>query len=69
MLSVALHLEIATPRCVADDFAGEIVALNLDTGFYFSLRGLAAAVWRDLAAHNSVGEIVSDIGARSRPRG
>ena len=44
------YLTIATPSCVADDFVGEIVALNLDTGFYFSLRGLAGAVWRDLAS-------------------
>jgi hypothetical protein len=36
--------------CVADDFGGEVVVLNLVSGVYFSLRDLAAAVWRDLAA-------------------
>jgi hypothetical protein len=43
-------LELAKPDCVADDFGGEVVVLNIATGVYFSLRDLAAAVWRDLAA-------------------
>lgn len=43
-------LAVATPACVADDFGGEIVVLNLDSGLYFSLRGLAAALWRDLVS-------------------
>jgi hypothetical protein len=52
------RLRVATPNCVADDFGGEIVALNLDTGFYFSLRDLAGGIWRDLSAGHSVGSIV-----------
>jgi hypothetical protein len=43
-------LEISTPDCVANDFDGEIVALNLSSGVYWSLRDLAAALWRDLAS-------------------
>jgi hypothetical protein len=43
-------LELSKPDCVADDFGGEVVVLNLVSGVYFSLRDLAAAVWRDLAA-------------------
>jgi hypothetical protein len=42
--------ELATPSCVADDFSGEIVAINFNDGLYFSLRGLAYAVWQDLLA-------------------
>ena len=42
--------ELAAPGCVADDFGGEIVAINLNDGLYFSLRGLAHAVWQDLLA-------------------
>ena len=37
-------LEVAKPDCVADDFGGEVVVLNLVSGVYFSLRHLAAAV-------------------------
>jgi hypothetical protein len=55
-------LEVAKPDCVADDLDGEIVVLNLVSGVYFSLRDLAAAVWRDLAAGHSVGSLISGIG-------
>lgn len=55
------RLEIAAPGCVADDFNGEIVALNLDSGYYFSFGKLAAAVWRDLAAGHSVDAIVDNL--------
>jgi hypothetical protein len=61
----AIHLrvlEVAKPDCVADDLDGEIVVLNLVSGVYFSLRNLAAAVWRDLAAGHSVGSLISGIG-------
>jgi hypothetical protein len=47
-------LEIAAPNCVAQDFEGEIIALNLAKGTYYSLRGLAAVLWRDLAAGHPV---------------
>src|SRR4029078_1568632 len=55
-------LEVASPDCVADDFDGEVVVLNVVSGVYFSLRDLAAAVWRDLAAGHSVGSLISGIG-------
>lgn len=41
-------LELALPHCSADDFDGEIVAINLDTGIYYSVKGAAALVWNDL---------------------
>lgn len=47
-------LEIAAPACAAQDFDGEIVALNMSNGIYCSFRDLAAALWRDLAAGHSV---------------
>jgi hypothetical protein len=47
-------LEIAAPQCAAQDFEGEIIALNLSTGTYCSLRELGAALWRDLAAGHPV---------------
>ena len=55
-------LEVAKPDCVADDFDGEVVVLNLVSGVYFSLRHLAASVWRDLAAGHSVGSLITSIG-------
>jgi len=62
-LAGTTYLNVAGPNCVADDFGGEIVALNLETGFYFSLRDLAAAVWRDLAAGHAVETVLATLGA------
>lgn len=47
-------LEVAAPQCVAQDFEGEIIALNLATGTYYSIRDLGAVLWRDLVAGRSV---------------
>jgi hypothetical protein len=47
-------LEIAAPACAAQDFDGEIVALNMSNGIYCSFRDLGAVLWRDLAAGHSV---------------
>ena len=48
------HLEIAVPNCSAEDFDGEIVAINLETGRYFSIRDSAALIWNDLVAGHTV---------------
>lgn len=50
--------ELAAPSCVADDFGGEIVAINFNDGLYFSLRGMAYAVWQDLIAGHSPQRII-----------
>ena len=47
-------LQVALPQCAAEDFDGEIVAMHLDTGMYFSMKDTAAVIWRDLAAGYSV---------------
>lgn len=50
----ARFLELALPHCSADDFDGEIVAINLDTGIYYSVKDAAALLWHDLLAGHSV---------------
>ena len=57
------RLEVASPDCVAEDFDGEIVAINLNTGRYFSMRGLSGAVWRDLAAGHAVEDVRRELTA------
>lgn len=47
-------LEIAAPACAAQEFDGEIVALNLSNGIYCSFRDLGAVLWHDLAAGHAV---------------
>jgi hypothetical protein len=51
-------LETAGPDIVAEDFGGEIVVLNLANGRYFSLPGLSADIWRDLAEGCTPGSLV-----------
>ena len=51
-------LEVASPECAAEDFDGEIVAMHLDTGMYFSMADTAAVIWRDLAAGHSAESLV-----------
>jgi len=52
------QFEAAGPDVVAEDFGGEIVVLNLANGRYFSLPGLSADIWRDLAAGCTPGSLV-----------
>jgi len=42
--------EVSAPDVLAEDFGGEIVAINMVNGRYYSLRGLGYAIWMDLAA-------------------
>lgn len=57
-------LSIASPPCVAETFEGEVVVLNLDTGYYFSLPALAGAIWRDLENGHTTDDIVAGLAAR-----
>jgi hypothetical protein len=56
-------LEVATPGCIADDFDGEVVVLNMASGVYFSLRDLAGAMWRDLASGHLPSDLIDELGA------
>jgi hypothetical protein len=42
--------KIAAPDVTADFLDGEVIAIHLPSGFYFSLRETAAFVWQALAA-------------------
>ncbi|TGP21956.1 PqqD family protein [Mesorhizobium sp. M1D.F.Ca.ET.184.01.1.1] len=57
-------LEQALPQCSADDFDGEIVAINLDTGIYYSIKDSAALIWHDLADGHSVESLLGLVQAR-----
>jgi hypothetical protein len=56
-------LEVAEPECVAEEFDGEIVALNVGTGIYCSMREAGAALWRDLIAGHSVESLAQALAA------
>lgn len=61
----ARYLELASPQCSADDFDGEIVAINLETGIYYSVKDAAAALWQDLVDGHSV-EALTELAAENR---
>ena len=54
-----LVLTIATPSCAAEDLGDEIVALNVGTGVYVSIRETGVALWRDLASGYSVEQLAA----------
>jgi hypothetical protein len=47
-------LEVAVPQCAAEVLEDEVVTLNVETGIYFSMRGLSSVLWQDLAAGHPV---------------
>lgn len=42
-------IRINAPNVVGEEFNSEVVVVNLDSGFYFSLLGSAKDIWRTLA--------------------
>lgn len=51
--------ELAAPECSAEEFDGEIVAINLDSGIYFSLKAPASWIFSDLCQGHSVEKVRS----------
>jgi hypothetical protein len=45
-MSSILRLSINSPKVISDTIDGEVVIVNLDKGFYYSLDGIGAEVWR-----------------------
>lgn len=57
------HYRIHEPNVVAENFGDEIVAVNLDTGVYYSMRGSAATIWKLLADGHAVDRIAAALAA------
>ena len=49
--------ETNNPPIIAEVVDGEVIAINLETGTYYSLAGPAARIWNALAAGHSADEI------------
>lgn len=54
-----LVFELASPQCSAEEFDGEIVAINLDSGIYYSMKGMASLIWTALCDGHAVENILS----------
>lgn len=53
--------EVAAPEVVDEDFGTEIVVLNLADGRYFSLRGAASKLWRDMRAGHAPASLAKGV--------
>ncbi len=51
--------ELAVPQCSAEEFDGEIVAINLDSGIYFSMKAPASWIFSDLCRGHSSETIIN----------
>ena len=56
--------EINAPDVVSEDFTGQIVILNLANGHYFSLTGIASAIWTLILAGHTPKSILISIRAK-----
>ncbi len=49
------------PPIVAEMVEGELIAINIETGTYYSLAGPAARIWNAIAAGHSAAEIAGAV--------
>ena len=54
----SVRFKINTPPVIHQTLEGEVIVVNLDTGTYYSLDGVAAAIWGELERGASVEETV-----------
>jgi hypothetical protein len=54
---------INAPTAVSEIIDGEAVIMNLESGHYFSARGLAGALWEGTIAGGTAGELATAVAA------
>jgi len=59
-MSADMTVRVRGPEVVLEEIEGEVIAINLDTGAYFSFRDSAASVWSELMAGESPLERIVD---------
>jgi hypothetical protein len=63
------QFEPDSPNVLAEDFGGEIVAIHLASGRYYSLRGLAQTIWTDLGAGHTAKAIEQGVASANAELG
>lgn len=58
-MSLTDRYELNTPPIVAELVEGEVIAIDLDRGSYYSLEKETAAIWTALISGRSSGEILA----------
>ena len=56
-MSSSVRYHVNVPRVVHETIDGEVVIINLDTGSYYSLDGVGAAIWNRLEQSAAPSEI------------
>lgn len=59
-----MHYRIDHAAVTHEEIEGEVIAVQLNTGCYFSLRGVAAEVWSMLEAPRAPEEIEAELAVR-----
>jgi hypothetical protein len=58
---VAEVFEVNTERVIHETLNGEVIAIDLASGTYYSMRGTAQAIWEGVVAGSSVETIVNGV--------
>lgn len=58
-MSLTQRYELNNPPMIAELVEGEVIAIDLDRGSYYSLLGAAAQVWGSIVAGRSAQEILA----------
>ena len=61
-MSINDRFRVNTPKVVHETIDGEVVIIHLDTGCYYSLDGVGAAIWNWLDTGASLGEAAERLG-------
>jgi hypothetical protein len=63
-VNTSCKYEIDAPDVVSEDFAGQVVILNLANGHYFNLTGIASPIWSLILAGHTPRSILISIQAK-----
>lgn len=56
-----VFFELNNPPCIAETIENDVVIINLDSGNYYNISGLAGEVWGFLAAGYSINDMLKSI--------
>jgi hypothetical protein len=62
-MSTSVCFKVNSPNVVHEVFDDEVVIINLDTGVYYSVNGLAADIWTRIDG-STAGAIIDDLAVR-----
>ena len=60
-MSLTQRYELNNPPMIAELVEGEVIAIDLERGSYYSLLGPAAQVWSSIVARHSAQEILAAV--------